>query len=126
MTEHLQWVEHKGKRILVAKFSGLKDEKAYVQAIADLEREIIRQPRGTLIGLILDVSDTRVTKVVTDRGKQMMETARSKGVPDGPTALVGLEGAQKAIVLALQVVRSDLHVAKSMEDAKDWVVKQLK
>jgi hypothetical protein len=74
----------------------------------------------------MDVSDTRVTKAVTDRGKQMMQTAKAKGVPDSPTVLVGLSGAQKAIVLALQIVRPDLHVAANMEDARDWVVKQLK
>jgi len=39
---------------------------------------------------------------------------------------VGLSGAQKAIVLAIQVIRPDIHVAKNMDDAKDWIVKQLK
>lgn len=126
MSEYFQWIEHKGKRILLIKFAGLKDEKVYVQAIADLEREILRQPRGQLVPLVMDVSDTRVTKAVTDRGKQMMQTAKAKGVPDSPTVLVGLSGAQKAIVLALQIVRPDLHVAGSLEEAKDWIVKQIK
>ena len=126
MSEYFQWIEHKGKRVLLIKFAGLKDEKVYVQAIADLEREILRQPRGQLVPLVMDVSDTRVTKAVTDRGKQMMQTAKAKGVPDSPTVLVGLSGAQKAIVLALQIVRPDLHVAGSLEEAKDWIVKQIK
>lgn len=126
MSEYWQWIEHKGNRILFIKFTGLKDEKVYVQAIADVEREILRQPKGQLVPLILDVTDTRVTKAVTDRGKQMMETAKAKGIPDSPTALVGLSGAQKAIVLALQVIRSDIHTAANLEDAKEWVVSRLK
>lgn len=126
MSDYHQWIEHKGKRILLVKFTGLKDEKVYVQAIADLEREILRQPKGQFVPLLLEVSDTRVTRAVTDRGKQMMATAKAKGVPDSPTALVGLSGTQKAIVMAIQVVRPDIHVAKSMEEAKDWLSKQLK
>jgi len=126
MSERLQWIEHKGKRILLVKFAGVKDEKVYVQAIADLEREILRQPRGQFVPLVMDVSDTRVTRAVTDRGKQMMATAKAKGVPDSPTALVGLSGTQKAIVMAIQVIRPDIHVAGSLEDAKDWIVRQLK
>jgi hypothetical protein len=126
MADYFQWIQHKGKRILLIKFAGMKDEKLYVQAIADLEREILRQPRGQFVPLVMDVSDTRVTKAVTERAKQMMATAKAKGVPDSPTALVGLSGTQKAIVMAIQILRPDLHVAASLEDAKDWVVKQLK
>lgn len=126
MSERLEWIDHKGKRILLANFAGLKDEKVYVQAIADLEREILRQPKGQLVPLIMDVRDTHVTKTVTDRGKQMMETAKAKGVPDSPTVLVGLSGAQKAIVMALQVIRADIHVAGTVLEAKDWMEKRLK
>lgn len=126
MPDYLQWTEHKGKRILLVKFAGMKDEKEYVEAIAELEREILRQPRGQFVPVIMDVSDTRVTKAVTNRGKQLMETAKAKGVPDSPIALVGLSGAQKAIVLAIQIIRPDLHLCGSVEDAKEWIVKQLK
>jgi hypothetical protein len=45
VSEYWQWIEHKGKRILFINFAGLKEEKAYVQAIADVEREILRQPK---------------------------------------------------------------------------------
>jgi hypothetical protein len=126
MSEYWQWIEHKGKGILLVKFAGLKDEKVYVQAIADLEREILRQPRGQFVPLVIDVSDTRVTRAVTDRGKQMMATAKAKGVPDSPTALVGLSGTQKTIVMAIQVIRGDIHAVGSLEEAKEWVVSRLK
>ena len=126
MAEYFEWINHKGKRILIARFSGVKEEKVYLEAIDALEREILRQPRGQFIPLVMDVSDTRVTKGVTDKAKKMMATLKEKGVPDSPTALVGLSGAQKAIVMAIQILRPDLHVAGNMDDAKDWVVKQMK
>lgn len=122
MSEYWQWMEHKGKRFLFIKFAGLKEEKAYLEAIADVEREILKQPKGQLVPLVLDVTNTRVTKAVTNRGKQLMEAAKANGIPDSPTALVGLSGTQKAIVMAIQVIRPDIHVAPSLQEAKDWVV----
>jgi len=126
MSEHWQWIEHKGKRILFANFAGIKEEGTYLQAITDLEREILRQPKGQVIPLLMDVTDTRLNKAVSNRGKQMMETAKAKGVPDGPAALIGLSGLQKAIVLAIQLIRPDTRVFDSLEEAKDWIVNRLK
>jgi len=126
MSERLQWIEHKGKRILVVKFAGIKEEKVYVEAFADLEREILRQPKGQFVPLVVDVSDTRVTRAVIDRAKQMMEKAKAKGIPDSPVALVGLAGAQKAIVSAMQLLRPDIHVAGNPGEASEWIAKQLK
>lgn len=60
MSEHWQWIEHKGKRILFANFAGIKEEGIYLQAITDLEREILRQPKGQVIPLLMDVTDTRL------------------------------------------------------------------
>jgi hypothetical protein len=126
MSEYWQWIEHKGKRILFVRFAGLKDEKTYVQAIAEVEQEILKQPKGQLVPLVLDVTNTRVTKAVTNRGKQLMETAKANGIPDSPTALIGLSGTQKTIVMAIQVIRGDIHAVGSFEEAKEWVVSRLK
>ena len=126
MSERLQWIEHKGKRILLVKFAGIREERVYVEAFADLEREILRQPKGQFVPLVVDVSDTRVTRAVIDRAKQMMEKAKAKGIPDSPVALVGLAGAQKAIVSAMQLLRPDIHVASSSGEASEWIAKQLK
>lgn len=126
MSQYWEWVEHKGKRFLLVKFAGLKDEKTYLEAIADLEREILKQPKGSIVPLVMDVSDTRVTKAVTERGKQLLKTSKEYGIPDSPAVLVGLSGAQKAIVMAIQIIRPDLHVAGSLEEAEDWLAKRIK
>jgi len=126
MSERLQWIEHKGKRILVVKFAGIKEEKEYLEAIVELERDILRQPKGQFVPLVMDVSDTNMTRAVADRAKQMMEKAKAKGIPDSPVALVGLAGAQKAIVSAMQLLRPDIHVASNLGEASEWIAKQLK
>ena len=125
MSQYWEWMEHKGKRFLFVKFTGLNDEKAYMEAIADVEREIMKQPKGRIVPLVMDVTNTRVTKAVTERGKQLLEKSKAYGIPDSPAVLVGLSGAQKAIVMAIQLIRPDLHVAGSLEEAKDWVVKRI-
>lgn len=125
MSQYWEWTEYKGKRFLLVKFTGLSDEKAYVEAIADVEREILKQPKGRILPLVIDVSNTRVTKAVTERGRQMLETSKAYGIPDSPAVLVGLSGAQKAIVMAIQLIRPDLHVAESLQEAKDWLVKRM-
>jgi hypothetical protein len=86
----------------------------------------MRQPKGQLVPLVLDVTNTRVTKAVTYRGKQLMETAKAKGIPDSPTALIGLSGTQKTIVMAIQLIRGDIHAVGSLEEAKEWVVSRLR
>lgn len=126
MSEYLHWIQHKGRRILLVNFTGIKEEKAYLQAIAEMEREILKQPKGQYVPAVMDVSDTHMTKAVTERAKKMMETAKAKGIPDSPTVLIGLTGAQKAIVYAMQVFRPDIHMAASLEEAEEWIVGRLK
>lgn len=126
MGEHWEWIEHRGKRILFAKFAGIKDESVYLEAIADLEREILKQPKGQVVPLLMDVTNTRMSMAVTNRGKQMVQTARAYGIVDGPTALIGLTAAQKAVVATVRLIRPETQAANSLKEAKDWIVDHLK
>lgn len=125
MEERLQWIEHQKARILSADFSGIRDEEQYLKAIDALEAEILRQPAGSLVPLLLDVSNTVLTPKINERSKQMTAVAREKGIPDSPTALVGLSGAQKAVVQLMQFFRQGLRIANSLEEAKDWLAEQV-
>jgi hypothetical protein len=71
------------------------------------------------------MSNTRSSAAVTERGKRMTEAARAKGIPDSPTALVGLAGFQRAIVQAMQFFRGDIRMVESVEAGKDWLVEQM-
>ena len=126
MSERLEWIELEGVRVLVADFSGIRVEDEYLQAFDVMEAEILKQPEGVMVPLILDLSDTLLSPAITERGKGMMDAAGEAGIPDSPTALVGLSGFQKAVVQALQFLRRDLYVASGMEDAKGWLARQLR
>ena len=125
MTKYVQWIEYKGKRLLYVDFSGIQDEAVYLGAIGEVEEEICSQPAGTMVPLLLNVSDTHMTMEVSNRSKQLMAAASERGIPDSPTAIVGMSGIQKAVVQAMQFLRPDIHVAPSIEDAKDWLAEQV-
>ena len=125
MSRYAQWIMHKGKRILFADYSGLSDQEEYLRAIGETERELLNQPAGRMVPMLLDTSNTRSSTAITERGKQMAEAAKAKGIPDGPSAIVGLSGFQKAVVQAMQFFRRDIHIVESMEAGKDWLVEQM-
>jgi hypothetical protein len=125
MSRYAQWIKHKGKRILFADYSGLRDEDEYLLAFDTTERELLRVPKGTMVPTLLDVTDTLLSPAITERAKKMTEAAKAKGIPDSPTALVGLSGFQKAVVQAMQFFRRDIRIVESIEAGKDWLVEQM-
>jgi hypothetical protein len=124
MGQHVNWIEHRGKRIMVVSYAGLRDEEAYLRAVDEFEAETLAQPRGRQFRVVVDVSNSLLTQRITQRNKEVMEKAKAQGIPDCPTALVGLSGLKLAVVQALQFFRPDLHVSSSFEEAKDWLVMQ--
>ena len=125
MSRYAQWIIHKGERILFADYSGLSDQEEYLRAMEETERELLKEPAGRMVPMLIDTSNTRSSPAITERGKQMSEAARAKGIPDGPSALVGLSGFQKAVVQAMQFFRRDIRMVDSMEAGKDWLVEQM-
>jgi len=126
MGKYIQWIEHKGQRILFANFVNIHEESEYMSALEEMEAEILKQPPGQFVPALMDFTNTRMTTAVTARSKQMMAAAKEKGIPDSPTAIYGLSGAQKAVALSIQFFRRDLYIASSLEEGKDWLVEQVR
>ena len=125
MGKYTQWIEHKGVRILLVNYAGLQDEEEYMQAIDEFEAETLSQPTGRKMRVLVDVTGSVLTPRITERNKEVEQKARESGIPDSPTALVGLSGFKMAVVQALAFFRPDLYIAESTEAAKDWLVKQV-
>jgi hypothetical protein len=124
MGECIQWITHQGKKILVVNYAGITDEEEYMKAIDEFEAETLRQPKGHQMRVIVDVTGSVLTPRITERNKEIEKKARESGIPDSPTAMVGLSGFKMAVVQALAFFRPDLYIAESVEAAKDWLVKQ--
>jgi hypothetical protein len=124
MGQYVNWIEYKGKRIMVVTYAGLHDEEVYLRAVDEFEAETLAQPAGHQFRVIVDVRDSALTQRITQRNKEVMNKSKEHGIPDCPTALVGLTGLKLAVVQALQFFRPDLHVAESFDAAKEWLVSQ--
>lgn len=126
MANRVQWIEHKGERIIFCDYTNIQDEEEFVRAIAEMEEEVLKEAPGTFILMLIDVTGSLVTSQVTQRAREVAAAARAKGIPSSPTAIVGISRpAQRAVVMALQFLRPDLCMVESVAAAKDWLVSRV-
>jgi hypothetical protein len=124
MGKYTEWIEHKGAKILCVNYANIQDEEEYLRAIDEFEAVVMDQPKGHQMRVVVDVTDSVLTPGITERNKAVEQKARESGIPNSPTAMVGLSGFKMAVVQALAFFRPDLHIVDSVEAAKDWLVEQ--
>ena len=119
MSKYVQWIEHKGKKILFNNYSGLEGEE-YLRAIDETKQELLKQPVGSRVLTLTDTSNSRATVATKDKAKEQQAAIKEKRIVTC-AAIVGVSGWQKVIA---QLIRGDVYFAQSVEDAKDWLVEQ--
>ena len=124
MTERIQWIQYKGKRILYIDGSNIREEAEFLELLEEAEATIIVQPKGRPLLTLFYSPGSLITKPIVDRAKQVFANAAERGIPNGPTAWVGSAGFQRAAVMAMQFIIKVIHVAESIEEAKDWLAAQ--
>jgi hypothetical protein len=124
MNERIEWIQHKGKRILYIDASNIQDENEFLQLFIDAEAVIIAQPKGHAIRTLFYSPNSTVTKAISDRAKQVFANAKENGIPTGPTVWVGSSGFQRAVVTAMQFFIKEIHIANSIEEGKEWLAAQ--
>jgi hypothetical protein len=124
MSERVQWITYQGKKILQVDYSNLKDEEEYLATVDEFEAEVLSYPQGKMMRAIIDVTDSMLTRRISERNKAVATKAKEMGIPDSPTAMVGLEGFKMAVAQALAFFRPDLYIAQSRQDALDWLLAQ--
>lgn len=124
LNERIQWIEHKGKKILYVDQTNIREEDKAIQLVEEVEAEILKQPKGRKVLTLFNATNSLVTTAVTERSKQLVANINKSGIPSGPSAIVGSSGFQKAVVQMLQFFMKDLHLFDTVEEAKDWLVAQ--
>ena len=74
MAKYTQWIEHKGKRILLVDHPGLS-EAQYVEAMEEMKQEILKEKAGALV--LVNVAGIDMTKAVAQlfgRGVRFVDT----------------------------------------------------
>ncbi len=86
MSNRVQWIEHKGERMIFCDYSNIQSEEAFIRAIeeTEAEAEVLEQAPGTLILMLIDVTGSRITSKVTGRARELSAAARAKEIPSSP------------------------------------------
>jgi len=118
MGKHVEWITHKGTRILFLNGKGLSEAENF-EAQEELKQELLRDRSSPPV--LVDLSDTTMTQKTSAKSKEIATATKSANLPDGPTAIVGLTGLQKAVA---QLFGRGARYFNNIEDAKDWLVKE--
>ncbi len=112
-----QWIEHAGKKILFLDCRGFGPEP-YLKEMDALEREYENTGHAgekNQMLVLIDITDSAYTNEAI---RERMEAITKKSAAYG-FALVGVFGIKKIIAAA---IRPDVHFARSVDEAKDWLV----
>lgn len=118
MGKHVQWIEHKGVRIIFLNGKGLNEADNF-SAQEELKEELLRDRSSPPV--LVDLSKTAMTQKTANKSKEVAAATKAAGLPDGPTAVVGLNKLQKAVA---QLFSRGSHFFDSIEEAKEWLVKE--
>jgi hypothetical protein len=119
MAKYVKWIEHRGQRILYSDYSGLKGAD-YEAAVDETLAELLKIPDGTTAPSITNIKGTTMSNLTSGKGRQITALLKKKNL-SGPMAMVGVSELVGAVVRLLQ---PNVHTAKSVEEAKEWVVSQ--
>ncbi len=117
---HVQFVEHKGKKILHLNFVGCKP-KEVLDIILEAKSVIASQPEKSILTLT-DVTDTSFNTDVSDAMKEFAAHNKPFVIAGAVVGITGL----KQIIFNAVLKFSGRHLAAftSVEEAKDWLVRQ--
>jgi len=124
MNERIKWIQHKGKRILFVDQSDIRDEAEALKLIDAVEKEILTLPKGHKALTLYYSKNSIVSSAISERSKRLVANINAQGITTGPSAIVGSAGCQKAVVQLMQIFIKDLHLADTIEEAKDWLIAQ--
>ncbi len=118
MARYLQWITHKGVKILFVNVKGLPDAE-YVAAFEELKQEILKEQ--TNAPTLIDLSDTSMTQKTRDKAKEIADANKTMGREDAPSAVVGLSKLAKVVA---QLLNPGTHYFDTVDQAKEWLVKE--
>ncbi len=114
---------HKGKNIICLDIADLdtKDKNEFNEHIELAKQRIRKMPEKSSL-IITNVSNIRFD---ADMANSIKKYAEHNTPYVKASAIVGLSGLQKIIFLAVKSITGrDFYLAKSVDEAKDWLVQQ--
>ncbi len=117
-TERIKWIDYKGKKILFSDMSNAQGDEL-LEATKEYRDKVLACPPGPIL-VLLDFTNAKMDKEAVGIAYDVEKQEKEKGI-DKTAACIGMTGMKKVIV---QGVKRDLHLANSLEEAKDWLATQ--
>ena len=118
MGKYAQWITHKGVKIHFVNGKGLR-EAEYVAALEELKQELLKARSS--VPVLTDMSNTTMTENTTNKAKEVAADTKAAGIPDGPSAVVGLSTLARAVA---QMFARGSHYFNTIEEAREGLVKE--
>ncbi|MGD0589340.1 MAG: hypothetical protein ABSA44_00905 [Bacteroidota bacterium] len=116
-------LDHKGKTILCLDIAGLqsRDKPEFHKLVAQAKQNIRQHPPKSVL-VITNVTntgfDTEISGIIKEYAQHNTPYVKASSV-------VGISGWSKIILMAIKTVTGrDFYLANTMEEAKEWLVKQ--
>jgi hypothetical protein len=121
MAQRIQFIEHRGKKILVEDFSNLKAGPEFISLIGEAQRIIASQPPKS-VRAVFDASGSGFNSEVLNAMKNFTN-ANTPYIK--AAAVVGINGLlQVALTAISKFAGREFIVFKSRFEAMDWLVEQ--
>jgi hypothetical protein len=117
MGKHVKWIEYRGQRILFSDYSGLTGAE-YEAAVDETVEELLKLPDGATAPSITNIKGTAMSPTTAAKGRKVAALVKKK-ILKGPTVVVGVSGLVGSVIGLLQM---DVHMAKTLEEAREWIV----
>ncbi len=123
--DRIQWIEHKGKKILYIDYSNLHcsvpEQKVEVLEVMRQVRKVFEAITEKTL-FISDVTDAVPDKDALDGLKDLASFANTKQIV-AKECVVGMSSMQKVLMNVINFVsKARLTMFDSVEEAKDWLV----
>ncbi len=118
MAKHVQGITHKGVRILFVNGKGLP-EAEYVAAFEELTQEVLKDKSNPPV--LIDLSNTAMTQKTKDAAKGVSAARKAAGLPEAPSAVVGLSKLAKMVASLLS---PGTRYFDTIDQAKEWLAKE--
>jgi hypothetical protein len=119
MGRYVQWITHKGVKILFMNGKGL-NEAENLAAQEELKQELLRDRSGPPV--LVDLSETAMSKKTADKSKEVFAATTGSGLPEGPSAVVGLNKLQRTVAQLFD--KGAGHYFENMDQAKEWLANE--
>jgi len=115
----IEWIYHKEKKILYINYSGLSSEEALAQIKKATQTLVDTKDRSNLT--LSDLRNAHIDQAFMDLSKEQGKISKEY---TKKAAVLGIEGVRKILLKTVNMVSGNPREPfPTMEEAKDWLVK---